>query len=149
MLDLLACLQAKVRWSKAGGHPGGLPRWAKVGRAQWELRVNDFPDEPLYTLFVDGVAVGHFDDWPRAWDRRLISAGERGIMEAIMGEPRMETYYVIRVRYGVDGACAVAPAREIPELSDTLAGLLEDQGKVPHPKRWVAGWLLLCRLRGL
>lgn len=41
--------------------------WAEVDGARWELAVNDFPDEPAYTLFVDGRAVASFDDLPRAW----------------------------------------------------------------------------------
>ncbi|AKF03709.1 hypothetical protein [Sandaracinus amylolyticus] len=31
------------------------------------LRLNDFPDEPLHTLFVDGQDLGDFDDWPPRW----------------------------------------------------------------------------------
>jgi hypothetical protein len=31
------------------------------------LRINDFPKEPLYTLFVDGQLVGDLDDFPESW----------------------------------------------------------------------------------
>ncbi|MEK6409143.1 MAG: hypothetical protein AABN34_19640 [Acidobacteriota bacterium] len=31
---------------------------------RWVLRVNDFPDDHLYTLLVDHVEVTSFDDWP-------------------------------------------------------------------------------------
>jgi hypothetical protein len=33
------------------------------------VRVNDFPEEQLYTLFVNGNEVGNFDDWPEQWVR--------------------------------------------------------------------------------
>jgi hypothetical protein len=36
---------------------------------QWELQVNDFPNEPLYTLLVGNTAIGDFDDWPPLWTR--------------------------------------------------------------------------------
>lgn len=33
------------------------------------LRLNDFPEETLYTLLIDTVDIAHFDDWPEAWHR--------------------------------------------------------------------------------
>lgn len=33
------------------------------------IRMNDFPEQPLYTLFLDGQAVADFDDWPSGWMR--------------------------------------------------------------------------------
>lgn len=33
----------------------------------WKVRMNDFPGEPLYTLFVEGNALFDFDDWPDTW----------------------------------------------------------------------------------
>ena len=34
-----------------------------------ELAVNDFPFQPLYTLYEDGALVGSFDKWPANWHR--------------------------------------------------------------------------------
>ncbi len=31
--------------------------------------MNDFPDQPLYTLLLDGVPVGSFNDWPERWKK--------------------------------------------------------------------------------
>jgi hypothetical protein len=31
------------------------------------LRLNEFPEEPLYCLLIDDVAVAHFDDLPIGW----------------------------------------------------------------------------------
>jgi hypothetical protein len=36
---------------------------------QLKLRMNDFPDEQLFTLFVNGAPVTDFDDWPSRWLR--------------------------------------------------------------------------------
>jgi hypothetical protein len=33
------------------------------------IRINDFPDEHLYTLMVNDQEVVHFDDWPLCWTR--------------------------------------------------------------------------------
>lgn len=33
------------------------------------LRLNDFPDEPLFSLFVGDVHLADFDDWPPSWKR--------------------------------------------------------------------------------
>jgi hypothetical protein len=32
-----------------------------------ELRINDFPEESLYTLFIDSISVYNFDDLPDCW----------------------------------------------------------------------------------
>ena len=46
-----------------------FPYLATVGNSQWRLRLNDFPEEPLFTLFIEDGEWGHFDDWPPAWVR--------------------------------------------------------------------------------
>ena len=33
------------------------------------IRLNNFPDENLYTLLVNDEEVAHFDDWPEPWTR--------------------------------------------------------------------------------
>ncbi len=43
---------------------------AQVGPEQWAIRLNDFPDEPLYTLLIAGEERLHFDDWPSFWGAR-------------------------------------------------------------------------------
>ena len=42
---------------------------ATVDGKPWAVRINDFPDEPLFTLIIAGVEVMHFDDWPEFWHR--------------------------------------------------------------------------------
>ena len=42
---------------------------ADVNGERWAIEIGDFPDERLYSLKVDGKAVGSFDQWPAAWSR--------------------------------------------------------------------------------
>ena len=41
---------------------------ARAG-ARWRVRLNDFLDEPMYSLEIDGVIVGHFNNWREQWMR--------------------------------------------------------------------------------
>lgn len=52
--------------------------WTKIGPAHWtayvdgqlcELRMNDFPEEPLFTIIVNGRTLD-INDAPRAWARK-------------------------------------------------------------------------------
>ena len=87
-------VRASVRWSRnrrtmaAAAQPAPDPRaifamsltWSasedldtpwqvQVGALRLAVRMNDFPEEPLYTLLLDGNAVADFDDWPSCWKR--------------------------------------------------------------------------------
>ena len=46
-----------------------FPFRADVKGQTMEIRINDFPEEPLYTLFINGRAVIDFDEWPKNWSR--------------------------------------------------------------------------------
>jgi hypothetical protein len=66
-LALGECLARHVRWVQTGDpdHP-----WtAEVDGVRWRLRINDFPEQSLYTLIVGDTAIGDIDDWPAAWQR--------------------------------------------------------------------------------
>jgi hypothetical protein len=43
------------------------PYDAEVGRQILKIRVNDFPAEPVYSLFVDDEHVTDLEDWPPVW----------------------------------------------------------------------------------
>jgi hypothetical protein len=45
------------------------PLRAEVNGQVWTVRVNDFPEAPMYTLAVDGTEVMDFDNWPKKWSR--------------------------------------------------------------------------------
>ena len=62
-----ANLNRKVTWQESQDAEHPYQAW--IGGAHWVIRINDFPDEPLYTLLIDGIPVLDFDDWPQAWIR--------------------------------------------------------------------------------
>lgn len=46
-----------------------IPWATEADGVRWQVRINDFPDEPMYGLLKDGALVGDFHDWPAAWER--------------------------------------------------------------------------------
>jgi hypothetical protein len=58
-------LHARPEWRRTGDTR--FPVAAVVGGLWWVLRINSFPDHPLWTLFVDGVRRLDFDDVPTSW----------------------------------------------------------------------------------
>ncbi|HEY1182818.1 MAG TPA: hypothetical protein VGE89_01460 [Bryobacteraceae bacterium] len=46
-----------------------VPWETDVDGHRWQVRLNDFPDEPMYTLLIDEALVGDFQEWPPYWDR--------------------------------------------------------------------------------
>ena len=58
-------LKTNVKWFRTQ-EPTELWR-AEIGADTWTVRVNDFPEEHLYTLFINDGELGNFDEWPRQW----------------------------------------------------------------------------------
>jgi hypothetical protein len=56
-----------IRWTKTVD--AEFPYAAVIDGQQWTIRINDFPEEPLYTLLVGGKEVISFDSWPKTWHR--------------------------------------------------------------------------------
>lgn len=56
-----------VKWENTG-HYLYLYK-ATVNDQYWLIRINDFPDEMLYTLLIDNKIIADFDDWPLQWER--------------------------------------------------------------------------------
>jgi hypothetical protein len=52
-------------WSKT--EDMNFPYTATVDGKTWTVRINDFPEEELYTLLIDGKAVLSFSDEPGNW----------------------------------------------------------------------------------
>jgi hypothetical protein len=46
-----------------------IPWQAEVDGQIWQVRLNDFPDEWMYTLLIEGQVAGDLHDWPQAWNR--------------------------------------------------------------------------------
>ena len=59
--------QYDLSWKNANLNDKKVIYATIVGKQMWSIRMNDFPDEPLYTLIADGVEVIHFNNWPSDW----------------------------------------------------------------------------------
>ena len=66
-----------IAWKHTGN--GEYPYQAQVEGKTLTMRVNDFPDEPLYTLISDGQEVADLEDWPAAWVRPPIPQALRDL----------------------------------------------------------------------
>lgn len=56
-----------VVWEHTGD--GEFPYRAQVEGQSFIIRINDFPDEPLYTLIIDDEEFENIEDWPAPWVR--------------------------------------------------------------------------------
>ncbi|MBK1880688.1 hypothetical protein [Pelagicoccus mobilis] len=61
-------LKKPVSW-KTGDGNDHIEFEANEEKKRWKIRLNDFPDEPLYTLIIEQKEIIHFDDWPDFWVR--------------------------------------------------------------------------------
>jgi hypothetical protein len=66
-------LAASPRWSRTGN--AYFPAAAQMNGQWWVLRINSFPDHPLWTLFIDGQARYDIDDMPPSWGGPLTPEG--------------------------------------------------------------------------
>jgi hypothetical protein len=65
--DLGNKLTRAISW-KATADP--LYPWAaEVDGISWRIRINDFPDELMYSLVIGDENAGDFHDWPETWQR--------------------------------------------------------------------------------
>ena len=60
-------LEEEVKWKECADP--NYPYEAKINEDKLVIRLNDFPDESLYTLIVNNKEVSRFDDWPKQWSR--------------------------------------------------------------------------------
>lgn len=58
-------LNAHPQWLGTGN--SYFPVAARVDGQWWVLRLNNFPDHPMWTLFIDGVRRFDVDDEPESW----------------------------------------------------------------------------------
>ncbi len=70
--DFRALLEMPISWN-ASDDPD-TPWHTLFGSHRLAVRMNDFPDEVLYTLLIDEKDVADFDDWPALWTRPATSA---------------------------------------------------------------------------
>lgn len=83
--DLSRFMNRTVRWRPTGD--AFFPWAARVRKVWWVLRVNSFPDHPIYTLFVGGARRGDVEEVPRRWLQfhrfRLTDPERAGALEGI------------------------------------------------------------------
>jgi hypothetical protein len=65
--ELETLLARRVAWSETSN--AFRPWTATVDGSLWQVQLNDFPEEDMYTLIVGGVPVGDFNNWPDTWQR--------------------------------------------------------------------------------
>ncbi len=58
-----------ITWEETGDPE--YPYSAKVNQDNYLVRLNDFPDESLYTLIVNNEEIEDLEDWPERWLIRL------------------------------------------------------------------------------
>ena len=63
-IQYVSRLAQKVIWIKAPQNSDGITYAGESEGKTLALQINDFPDEHLFTLYIDGQAVLDFDDWP-------------------------------------------------------------------------------------
>jgi hypothetical protein len=75
-------LRQVVEWHETGdlmfpwdAHPAGQ---------HWRIRLNDFPDDHMYTLVVEKAELGEFDDWPETWNRGRTEAAPAGKVAIVL-----------------------------------------------------------------
>ena len=73
----------------AFAHTGNAERpfTAPVDSVTLLVQVNDFPAEPLYSVFADGTRLGDLDDWPPAWSRPGLPPALRDLAAQTPGGP--------------------------------------------------------------
>jgi len=64
---LQAYLAQPLDWASTNNL--NMPWTRVVDGDTWHVRLNDFPDEIMYSLLINGKLIGHFHDWPKIWRR--------------------------------------------------------------------------------
>ncbi|WP_314242277.1 hypothetical protein [Streptomyces sp. DSM 40907] len=65
-------------WHATGS--GVFPHAARVEGRWWVLRLNDFPEHPLLTFFVDGRRVADVNDVPSDWQQLTDTAASAPVL---------------------------------------------------------------------
>lgn len=63
---------------------------AEVDGERWRLTLNDFPAEPMYTLYIGEEAVASFDDCPKAWVMPYEDKPASGALDSLRGDVEAE-----------------------------------------------------------
>ena len=66
----MSMLDIKIKsidWSRT--RSSEYPFECSIDGHHYQIRINDFPNEPMYTLLIDQKEIEHFDDWPQSWKK--------------------------------------------------------------------------------
>ena len=66
-LELGERLSRQLNWH--GTNDLDHPWTTDVAGETWRIRLNDFPDDLMYTLVINDKVIGKFHDWPEGWHR--------------------------------------------------------------------------------
>jgi hypothetical protein len=66
-MELAERFARAARWSSSNKLES--PWTTTVGAESWHIRLNDFPEECMYGLWIGDTCLGVFNDWPEAWER--------------------------------------------------------------------------------
>jgi hypothetical protein len=88
--------------------PNGESRYfsqANVGGHLWQIRLNNFPDEPLNTLLVDGREIIHFNNFPEEWTEQtpadILREGEKICHTLLEKHPGNNTLLQVKKQIGL------------------------------------------------
>jgi hypothetical protein len=56
-----------MTWEATGD--GEIPYRSRIGSVTLQVRVNDFPAEPLYSLLAADEVLADLEDWPVPWSK--------------------------------------------------------------------------------
>lgn len=63
--------ESKITWKNYIDQNKSIAYKARVNKALLTVRINDFPDDFTYTLFVNNREFFSFDEWPSKWNMIL------------------------------------------------------------------------------
>ena len=67
MANAIKYFSVEIQWTETSDVD--FPYQATIAGQNARVRINDFPDEVMYTLFVGNNELQSFNDWPENWSR--------------------------------------------------------------------------------
>ena len=64
---LVDVTKIKLVWESTGDVI--YPYQATLGESTLKIRLNDFPEEIMYSLLIDNQDMVDFEDWPQTWKK--------------------------------------------------------------------------------
>ncbi len=60
--------EKQIKWEQ-NNDPDNIdfPYKKEINNLVWKIKLNNFPEEPMYTLYIDNKAILTFDDMPTTW----------------------------------------------------------------------------------